>query len=376
MPIRITIAAGPHPRENTPVSAPLPGGAGDGNYRLGPKGLPAQVLNGRMCFICPAVKPGKPLELAAEKGDPAGTWLTVTERSGGLDFAEDGKLVTRYHFSEASELPLPSRPYFYPVNLGSLCLTRHVPRKDEPLPNIDHHHHKSLWVAHGDVNGSDNWSDDKNHGFQRHLSFSRIASGPVAAEFEEALVWEAADGRKLLEETRTFRMWKAVKGGRFLDLEIIFKAAFGDVVLGDTKEGGICAVRVREPLQGDRGGLLANAHGGVTEPEIWGYRSPWIDDSGKLDGRKVGIAILDHPGSFRHPTHWHARDYGLIGANPFAWHDYGKGWSLDGSYTIKSGLTLPFRYRLYLHEGDCGKAGVARKWIDYAHPPEAKAGAS
>ena len=116
---------------------------------------------------------------------------------------------------------------------------------------------------------------------------------------------------------------------------------------------------------------MTTAFGGQTESEIWGYRSPWLDNSGTLEGRKVGIAIFDHPSSFRHPTHWHARDYGLIGANPFAWHDYGTGWSLDGSYTIKEGMSLPFKYRLFLHDGDCESAKVAGRWIDYAFPPKA-----
>ena len=83
----------------------------------------------------------------------------------------------------------------------------------------------------------------------------------------------------------------------------------------------------------------------------------------------MGIAIFDHPAGFRYPTHWHARDYGLCGANPFAWHDYQGGWSQDGSYTIQPGQALPFRYRLYLHDGDGQAAHVAAHWLDFAYPP-------
>jgi hypothetical protein len=132
-------------------------------------------------------------------------------------------------------------------------------------------------------------------------------------------------------------------------------------------------VRVREPLQGDRTGLLTNAWGGVGEADVWGQRSPWIDYSGTLEKKKVGIAILDHPASFRYPTHWHARDYGLCTANPFAWHDYGTGWSQDGSHTISKGGSITFRYRVYLHAGDCRSARVAAHWLDFAHPPKQQA---
>jgi flagellar basal-body rod protein FlgG len=41
-----------------------------------------------------------------------------------------------------------------------------------------------------------------------------------------------------------------------------------------------------------------------------------------VDGEHLGIAILNHPASYRDPTRWHVRSYGLFSANPFAQHDY------------------------------------------------------
>ena len=42
-----------------------------------------------------------------------------------------------------------------------------------------------------------------------------------------------------------------------------------------------------------------------------------------VEGKTVGVAILNHPDSFRFPTTWHVRTYGLFAANPFGWHDFG-----------------------------------------------------
>jgi len=278
--------------------------------------------------------------------------------------------VTRYHFGDRSPLPIPARPYFYPVKLGETALTRHVVARKDAQPKIDHPHHRSLWVAHGAVNGVDLWSEEPGHGIQRHTGFAwQVNRGPVWVGFEENLTWQSDQGRPLVDESRTVRVWRSVPAGRFLDLEVTFRAAHGDVTFGDTKEGGICAIRVREPLQGDKSGLIAHALGGVGEGESWGHRAPWIDYSGELDGRKVGIAVFDHPRAFRYPTHWHIRDYGLFAANPFAWHDYQSGWSEDGSFVLKAGASLPFRYRIFLHEGDRTSAKVAARWLDWAFPP-------
>ena len=71
------------------------------------------------------------------------------------------------------------------------------------------------------------------------------------------------------------------------------------------------------------GGRITNAEG-LTDLKAWGQPSPWVDYVGPVHGKTVGIAILNHPRSFRYPTTWHVRDYGLFAANPFGWHDFNK----------------------------------------------------
>ena len=151
-------------------------------------------------------------------------------------------------------------------------------------------------------------------------------------------------------------------------------AAHGDVTVGDTKEGGLCALRVAEAIKGARGGVITNAYGAVHEAENWGQRAPWVDYSGErtdTEGtrRSVGVAVFDHPRNPHHPTHWHVRGYGLLAANPFGLAAYGSGYRRCGDWTVAAGELATFRYRVLWHAGDAAEARVGERYLDWAAPP-------
>ena len=75
-----------------------------------------------------------------------------------------------------------------------------------------------------------------------------------------------------------------------------------------------------------------------------------------LDGEKVGIVMMDHPGNPRHPTYWHSRGYGLHSINPFGVHDFLNDKNQDGSLTLQPGEHVRFRYRVVVHPGVSGQA--------------------
>ena len=104
---------------------------------------------------------------------------------------------------------------------------------------------------------------------------------------------------------------------------------------------------------------MTNAAGQTGMALIWGHRSPWVDYSGTLDGRAVGIAIFDHPANSTYPTWWHARDYGLFAANPFGERDFTGDKTKDGSLTLAPGQSVRFRYQLFIHPGNTAQANVA-----------------
>jgi hypothetical protein len=80
----------------------------------------------------------------------------------------------------------------------------------------------------------------------------------------------------------------------------------------------------------------------------------------------VGIAILNHPDSFRFPTCWHVRSYGLFAANPFGLHEFAGGKPDRGAVTLAPGKTLVLRYRVLLHRGDEKAGKVAEAFAAYA----------
>ena len=76
--------------------------------------------------------------------------------------------------------------------------------------------------------------------------------------------------------------------------------------------------------------------------------------------------MFNHPSSFRFPTYWHVRTYGLFAANPFGLHHFKNNDALDGGHTIAKGSAITFRYRIYIHKGDTAEADVAKFYQEYA----------
>jgi hypothetical protein len=93
-----------------------------------------------------------------------------------------------------------------------------------------------------------------------------------------------------------------------------------------------------------------------------------------LDDGISGIAMMDHPANFRHPTYWMARGYGLFACNPFGVRAYTRDETQDGTHVIPAGEELTFRYRILIHEGDANAADVPLLYAGYATPATVRAG--
>ena len=90
-----------------------------------------------------------------------------------------------------------------------------------------------------------------------------------------------------------------------------------------------------------------------------------MDYSGQLDGEKVCVVMMDHPGNPRHPTYWHSRGYGLHSINPFGVSDFLNDQTQNGSLTIEPGEHVRFRYRVIIHPG-ASPARLADLYKEYA----------
>jgi hypothetical protein len=135
--------------------------------------------------------------------------------------------------------------------------------------------------------------------------------------------------------------------------------------LGDTEEGTF-GLRLADEFREDHGATLLNSDGLTGSAKIWGKRAKWVDYTSTIAGQKCGVAIFDHPSNPKHPTYWHARNYGLNAANPFGEHDFYKDKSRDGSMTIPAGGKLEFRYRVVIHPGDAAEAQVEKLYQHFA----------
>src|SRR5262249_52378336 len=146
---------------------------------------------------------------------------------------------------------------------------------------------------------------------------------------------------------------------RILDFGITLNAKEGPVKFGDTKEGtfGIRVPTIMDVTSRRGGEIVTNE--GLRDKDAWGKPASWVDYHGPIDGQLVGIAILNHPSSFRFPTRWHVRDYGLFAANPFGLSDFPKTEGSGGEYVLPKGESLKLRYRVILHKGNERDARIA-----------------
>jgi hypothetical protein len=170
--------------------------------------------------------------------------------------------------------------------------------------------------------------------------------------------------RVIGEETQSFT-FRGDGQTRVIDCEFVLLATAGPLDIGDTKEGTF-AIRLAPELSAPYDHMM-NSNGAVGEKAIWGKPADWVDYSGTISGKPVGVAIFDSPGSFRHPTTWHARAYGLFAANPFGLREFSKDPMKDGSWTVPEGKSVTFRYRVLIHEGDFGPARISKEYRKYAN---------
>jgi hypothetical protein len=285
--------------------------------------------------------------------------VTAEKTPQGVAIKVDGQPFTEYLVKSGSKPVL--WPLFGPTGKR---LTRNWPLEQGVAGETDrdHPHQRSLWFTHGNVNGIDFWSEGR--GRIEHREFVKIESGPQAVVVARN-DWLSPDGSKLIcQDERTFT-FGGDADSRWIDADIDIKATSGPVEFGDTKEGSF-GVRVASSMRVDskKGGEIVNSEG-QTNGAAWGKPAAWVDYHGAVDGETLGIAILNHPSSFRFPTHWHVRTYGLFAANPFGLSDFTGGKS-KGQYTLAEGETLKLRYRVLLHKGDEKQGRVAEVFAAYA----------
>jgi hypothetical protein len=273
----------------------------------------------------------------------------------------DGKPFTIFHYGTEA-----NKPFLAPLRSASgKIVTRRFPQQIVPGESRDHLHHRGLWFSYDDVNGVKFWENDPSY---TKPNIGRIVvrnafwkDGDRSGTLTAKMAWLDPSGKALLIEDRDMTFYSDPKL-RTIDFKITLTAA-ENLTFGDTKEGAF-AIRLADNFTEKKGGRMVDADGRATMANIWGKRSNWVDYTAEVDGERLGVAIFDNPQNPRHPTYWHARDYGLFALNPFGQNAFDPDKE-ESHWKLPSGQKLVFRWRVVIHPGDAETGHVADLYKEY-----------
>jgi hypothetical protein len=264
-----------------------------------------------------------------------------------ISFQRDGIELTRFHFDANDK-----RPFLYPLNGPS---GRSLTRMGHPRDPVGHSHHNSLWLAHHDVNGVSFWGD----GGPAQIRCVRVEQFEDSDEMAFATVvnsWSATN-RVFLWERRRMTVQTLASNEWLLILDVRFDAEKQPVTLGKTPFG-LAAVRMAKTIGvHDGGGMIRNSEGGVNEAGVFWKRARWVDYSGAIASNTIeGITFLDHPKNPNHPSYFHVRDDGWMGA----------ALTFDAARVIETNQPLQLRYGFYVHSGAPVAGVLQKRWESFS----------
>jgi hypothetical protein len=281
--------------------------------------------------------------------------VSFRQGDGSLEVSIGGQVVAEYVFDDEQV----RRPYFRHLRTpGGVQVTRtHPPVKGRDLD--DHATmHPGVWLAFGELGGADFW---RNKGRVRHVRFIEEPKGGTdGGSFTVRNTYEA-DGKTICAED--CRVTISVRpDGYFLDWTSTFHSERGGFTFGDQEEMGL-GVRVATPLAVARGGTITDSEGRKNEPQVWGRQADWCEYAGELNGRRVGVALMPDPRNLRR-SWFHARDYGLLVANPFGQNAFTQGEK--NRTTVKPGERFRLRFGVLVYDVPAGRPlDIAAAYRDY-----------
>ena len=370
---KILIKAGNHNRKSclatVALSKALP--AKKPVHLEGAKGekLPCQIIEGgkALLFYIQKLDAGKEAIYEVKPGAVADVEISVVKgkEAKSFDIFAGKDLFASLHCGKQW-----AKPFIWPVKSpANASVTRAYPMlKDVPGEPSDHIHQKSLWTGWGEVNGCNLWEERDKHGIMRVQKVEMLEAGPIRARFKLNVDWVDANEKILLSEVRELS-FTATSEARAIDFDIKVTATNGDVYIGDTKEGGLCAVRVASSMDGSKGGIITLSDGSIGEAESWGKAACWCDYYGAVENGKAGICIMDNPQNDSFPTCWHVRNYGLMAANPYGQQYFQGNPGKNASFVIQNGASKQWKYRVLIHDTALAATHMPDRYQNYAHAP-------
>ena len=261
------------------------------------------------------------------------------QANGSLQIEIDTKPFARYVFQDEKIL----RPYFCDVHAPcGIQVTRNHPPV-EGVDSTDHADmHPGVWLAFGDINGEDFW---RNRGHVKSTLQEPFRSEDDSGSFQVRYQYiSSRDGMVICEEICRYRIVVRPES-YFLISRSSFFSDRGDFVFGDQEEMGF-GIRVATPISVKNGGIILNSDGLTNEAQAWGKQADSCMYGGVMDGWHIGITLIPSPDNFRR-SWFHARDYGLLVANPFGRNAFTQGER--SQVVVKKGERFELVFGILIH---------------------------
>ncbi|MFN0054688.1 MAG: PmoA family protein [Planctomycetales bacterium] len=232
----------------------------------------------------------------------------------------------------------------------------------------DHPHQSGLFLAYTKTEFEgrtpDFWNLPGGTGRVRFGRLAGLSAGPVFAGFsaeQEHVDLTGLQEKVALREAIAVRVWNV--GGRnagywLIDIQSDQAAATAAPLKLPEHHYGGAALRGARAWSGDLARFVTSEGKGRVEGNH--TRPRWVDLSGPAADGVAGIAMLSHPGNFRHPEpmRLHPTMPYLVATPSFL-----------GDWEIRPGQPHTVRYRFVVHDGPLSPELADRLWDDFASPP-------
>lgn len=284
------------------------------------------------------------------EGQPA---IEFQRQPGAVVITAGGAPVATYFYAD-KEI---TRPFFaHAYAPGKVAVTRNHP----PRPGIDdtdhgttgNYFHPGIWLAFSSLNGNDYWRLKAAVRHERFVDEPATVDGSGTFTVRNSYRDQQQAEVTVANETCRYTI-TSLPGAYVLVSDSLFRSDDRELSFGDEEEMGL-AVRVATPLAVKHGGRLLDSAGRIGEKQIRGQHASWCNYSGTIDGLRAGVLLVPDS-AISLTARYHARDYGLLAANPFARQALDAGDKL--TTTIARGESLRLRFAVVLHS--CAKVKEA-----------------
>ena len=276
--------------------------------------------------------------------------VQMTKGTGKVTITIDGKPFADFVYEDSAT----TRPYLAHIKAPSgFQVTRnHPPIKG--LDPIDHETlHPGIWMSFSELSGADFWRNKAPVKFERFLEEPTVSGD----EGKLGVLFRYESNGKIIAHEDLRLGFKKAKEGRWIlwDSEL---SSDEPLVFSDQEEMGL-GTRVATPLTVKEGGQITSSEGKKNEKGIRGTQAAWCDYSRAIDDMQTGLLIVPDPRN-KPKAYWHARDYGMLTANPFGPKSLtGEG---DGTVVVKPPQKMRLRFGILIYSGEVDRDQAAKEY--------------